>query len=68
MSKSRLDYCAEHSLPPLLILLLLVAVLDLTIGLGDYSILVDFLDLLVMTIFGIDLYFRWLEIKFVNII
>ena len=63
MPKSKLDYFAEHSLPPLLILLLLVAGLDLTIELGNYAILVDFLDLLVMTIFGIDLYFRWLEIK-----
>ena len=62
MSKNKLDDTIQLLIPPSLVLLLVVTIIELFYGLGKgMSLFVDIFDVYVIIIFAIDLYYRWFE-------
>ncbi len=62
MVKSRLDNTIQLLIPPSLVLLLVVTIIELFFSVGRFmSLFIDFFDIYVVIIFAIDLYFRWFE-------
>jgi len=62
MAKSKLDKLVQLLIPPSLVLLLVVTIIELFYGVGDImSLFIDVFDVYVIIIFAIDLYFRWQE-------
>ncbi|MBT3297890.1 amino acid permease [archaeon] len=62
MRKSKLDSIIQLLIPPSLVLLLIVTIIDLFYEIGIItSVLIDIFDIYVIIIFAIDLYFRWFE-------
>ena len=61
MVKSKLDKIVQDLIPPSLVLLLVVTIIELFYGIGKYAVLIDIFDIYVIIIFAIDLYFRWFE-------
>jgi basic amino acid/polyamine antiporter, APA family len=62
MIKNKLDKLIQLLIPPSLVLLLVVTVIELFYGVGKVmSIFIDIFDIYVVIIFAIDLYFRWFE-------
>ncbi|MFW6231329.1 MAG: amino acid permease, partial [Nanoarchaeota archaeon] len=59
MPRNKLDSLIQDIIPPLLVVLLTIVVIDLFYGFGAYVFLIDIFDIFVVIIFGIDLYFRW---------
>ncbi|MBT4824249.1 amino acid permease [Candidatus Woesearchaeota archaeon] len=61
-SNNELDAFVNLLIPPSLVLLLIVTIIELFYGFSQgMSIFIDFFDLFVIIIFAIDLYFRWFE-------
>jgi basic amino acid/polyamine antiporter, APA family len=62
MAKSKFDKIVSLLIPPSLILLLLVTIVELFYHVGGgLRLFIDIFDLYVVLIFAIDLYYRWLE-------
>jgi basic amino acid/polyamine antiporter, APA family len=62
MRRSGLDRIIQLLIPPSLVLLLVVTIIELFYGVGKVmSIFIDIFDVYVILIFGIDLYYRWQE-------
>ena len=62
MSRNRLDKTIQLLIPPSLVLLLVVTIIELFYGVGKaMSIFIDVFDVYVIAIFAIDLYYRWFE-------
>ncbi len=60
--KSQLDNIVQLLIPPSLVLLLVVTIIELFFGLTKtLSIIIDIFDIYVVIIFAIDLYYRWFE-------
>ncbi len=60
--RTRLDKVIQLLIPPSLILLLVVTIIELFYGVGRaMSIFIDIFDVYVIIIFAIDLYYRWFE-------
>ena len=60
--KSQLDNIIQLLIPPSLVLLLVVTVIELFYGVGKVmSVIIDIFDIYVVIIFAIDLYYRWFE-------
>lgn len=60
--KNELDEIVQLLIPPSLVLLLIVTIIELFYNVGTTaSILIDIFDIYVIIIFAIDLYFRWFE-------
>ncbi len=61
-NRSNLDGVIQLLIPPSLVLLLVVTIIELFYGVGKgMSILIDIFDVYVIIIFAIDLYYRWFE-------
>ena len=59
---NRLDRTIQLLIPPSLVLLLIVTIIELFYGVGKaMSIFIDIFDVYVIVIFAIDLYYRWFE-------
>ena len=66
MARKKLDKVIQYLIPPSLVLLLTVTIIELFYGVGRYTILIDIFDIYVVAIFAVDLYFRWKELpKFI---
>ena len=62
MAKNKLDRFIQYLIPPSLILLLIVTIIELFYGASKaMMIFIDIFDIYVITIFAIDLRYRWLE-------
>ena len=62
MTKNKLDNFIQLLIPPSLVLLLVVTIIELFYGVGKtLSVLIDIFDIYVIIIFAIDLYYRWFE-------
>lgn len=62
MVRNKLDDLIQSLIPPSLILLLTVTIIELFFGVGKTtSIFIDIFDVYVIIIFAIDLYYRWFE-------
>ena len=62
MVRSRLDKIVGYLIPPSLVLLLVVTIIELFYGVGKVmSFFIDIFDVYVIAIFAIDLYYRWHE-------
>ena len=62
MSRNKLDDVIQLLIPPSLVLLLVVTVIELFFGVGKVmSYVIDVFDVYVIVIFAIDLYYRWFE-------
>ncbi|HDN58539.1 MAG TPA: amino acid permease, partial [Candidatus Marinimicrobia bacterium] len=62
MIRNKLDKIVQLLIPPSLVLLLLVTIIELFYGVGKgMSIFIDVFDIYVVIIFAIDLYYRWQE-------
>jgi basic amino acid/polyamine antiporter, APA family len=62
MGKNKLDNIIQLLIPPSLVLLLVVTIIELFYGVGKaMSIFIDIFDIYVVIIFAIDLYYRWFE-------
>jgi len=61
MARNKLDETIQLIIPPTLVLLLTVSIIELFYEVGRLSFLIDIFDLFVITIFAIDLYYRWFE-------
>jgi basic amino acid/polyamine antiporter, APA family len=62
MAKNKLDQIIQLLIPPSLVLLLVVTIIELFYGVGKaMSIFIDIFDVYVIVIFAIDLYYRWFE-------
>jgi basic amino acid/polyamine antiporter, APA family len=60
--KSKLDSIIQLLIPPSLVLLLTVTIIELFYGVGKgMAIFIDIFDIYVIAIFAIDLYYRWFE-------
>ena len=57
----KLDNFIQNIIPPALVLLLTVSIIELFYDISKYSHLIDIFDLFIIIIFAIDLYFRWFE-------
>jgi basic amino acid/polyamine antiporter, APA family len=57
----KLDKVIQFLIPPSLVLLLVVTIIELFYDIGTLKFLIDIFDVYVITIFAIDLYFRWFE-------
>ncbi|MBT4540251.1 amino acid permease [Candidatus Woesearchaeota archaeon] len=61
-NKNKLDDLINILIPPSLVVLLVVTIIELFYGVGkSMSIFIDVFDIYVIIIFAIDLYFRWQE-------
>ena len=62
MAKSKLDNLIQLLIPPSLVLLLVVTIVELFYGVSIFwSYVIDVFDVYVVVIFAIDLYYRWFE-------
>ena len=62
MVRNKLDKIIQLLIPPSLVLLLVVTIIELFYGVGkSMSIFIDIFDVYVIIIFAIDLYYRWFE-------
>ena len=62
MRKGNLDNTVQFLIPPSLILLLIVTIIELAYGVrGGLALFIDIFDIYVIIIFAIDLYYRWFE-------
>ncbi len=62
MVKNNLDKTIQLLIPPSLVLLLTITVIELFYGVGKVmAIFIDIFDIYVIIIFAIDLYYRWQE-------
>jgi basic amino acid/polyamine antiporter, APA family len=62
MTRNKLDNIIQLLIPPSLVLLLVVTIIELFYGVGKtLSVLIDIFDIYVIIIFAIDLYYRWFE-------
>lgn len=62
MRKNKLDQVIQFLIPPSLVLLLVVTIIELFFNVGTrISFFIDLFDIYVIIIFAIDLYFRWFE-------
>ncbi len=62
MGRSRLDRIVQFIIPPSLVLLLTVVIIELFYGVGNgMQLFIEMFDLYVVVIFAIDLYYRWQE-------
>jgi basic amino acid/polyamine antiporter, APA family len=62
MARNKLDRINQLVLPPALVLLMVVTVIELFYGVsGAMAVLIDIFDVIVIVIFAIDLYFRWFD-------
>ncbi len=62
MGRNKLDSVIQLLIPPSLVLLLVVTVIELFYGAGKVmSLFIDIFDIYVIIIFAIDLYYRWFE-------
>ena len=62
MAKNKLDKIIQLLIPPSLVLLLVVTIIELFYGVGKgMSLFIDIFDVYVIVIFAIDLYYRWFE-------
>ncbi|MBU0460437.1 MAG: APC family permease [Nanoarchaeota archaeon] len=60
--RSKLDNIVQLLIPPSLVLLIVVTIIELFYGVGkSMSIFIDIFDIYVIIIFAIDLYYRWFE-------
>jgi basic amino acid/polyamine antiporter, APA family len=57
--KTRLDRIIQLLIPPSLILLLVVTIIELFYGIGKLKLFIDIFDTYIIIIFAIDLYYRW---------
>jgi len=62
MGRSKLDKIIDVLIPPSLVLLLIVTIVELFYGVGRFGVLIDIFDYYVIVIFAIDLYYRWQEL------
>jgi APA family basic amino acid/polyamine antiporter len=62
MPQNKLDAAVQSIIPPALVLLLTVTIIELFYDVAKYSTLIDIFDLFIITIFAIDLRFRWKEL------
>nr|MBT4247075.1 APC family permease [Candidatus Woesearchaeota archaeon] len=60
MRQSKLDRVVQVLIPPSLILLLTLTIIELFYNVG-YQLLIDIFDTYILIIFAIDLYYRWKE-------
>lgn len=60
-NKSKIDEYIQFIIPPLLVILLTVSIIQIFFDMGPFSLFIELLDLLVMIIFAVDLYYRWKE-------
>ena len=62
MARNKLDNVIQLLIPPSLVLLLVVTIIELFYGVGKgMSLFIDIFDVYVIIIFAIDLYYRWFE-------
>ena len=61
MGKSKLDKIIQILIPPSLILLLTLTIIELFYHVG-YQIWIDIFDTYILIIFAIDLYYRWQDL------
>lgn len=61
--KSSLDKTIQLLIPPLLVALLTLTIFEVFYDLSAYSLFINIFDLFIITIFTIDLRYRWLEIR-----
>ncbi len=61
MARNQLDRLVQTIIPPLLILLLTVSIIELFYNVARYSFLIDIFDIIVILIFSIDLFYRWFD-------
>ena len=62
MGRTKLDRLIQILIPPSLVLLLVVTIIELFYGVGKgMMIFIDIFDVYVIIIFAIDLYYRWFE-------
>jgi basic amino acid/polyamine antiporter, APA family len=61
MVRSKLDKIIQLLIPPSLVLLLVVTIIELFYGIGKLKLFIDIFDVYVIVIFAIDLYYRWFE-------
>ena len=57
--RTRLDQVVQTLIPPSLILLLVVTIIELFYGIGNLKLFIDIFDTYIIIIFAIDLYYRW---------
>lgn len=61
IGKNKLDNLVQSLIPPLLVLLLTVSIIELFYDVSKYALLIDIFDIVIIIIFAIDLYYRWFE-------
>ncbi|MBL7054655.1 amino acid permease [Candidatus Woesearchaeota archaeon] len=61
IARNKLDETIQIIIPPALVLLLTVTIIELFYDVGKYYFLIDIFDALIIIIFAIDLYYRWVE-------
>ena len=62
MARSNLDKNIQLLIPPSLVMLLVVTIIELFYGVGKgMALFIDIFDVYVIIIFAIDLYYRWFE-------
>jgi len=60
--RNKLDQVIQLLIPPSLVLLLVVTIIELFYGVGEVmTLLINIFDIYVVIIFAIDLYYRWFE-------
>lgn len=60
-AKSKLDNLVQTLIPPLLVILLTLSILEIFTDVSRYTLLIDAFDLFLVLVFIIDLYYRWFE-------
>lgn len=63
IQKSELDKIVQLLIPPLLVVLLILSIIEVFYDVGKYSFIIDLFDIFIISIFIIDLYFRYQEYK-----
>jgi len=61
MVNNKLDKFIQDIIPPALVALLTVSIIEMFYDVGRFSFLIDVFDLFIIAIFATDLYFRWFE-------
>lgn len=59
--RNTLDEIIQYLIPPLLVALLTVSIFEIFSDMSQYHFWIDVFDIVVMVIYAIDLYFRWLD-------
>ena len=60
--QSKFDEIIQNIIPIALVLLLIASITELFYNVAEYYILIDFFDVFIITVFAIDLYYRWKEL------